>query len=1139
MKPTLELRDELHQLVKAQLMGPMEGEEEMLDTRRGSVRRRYLVGRLAPKRRAREDAPAQFAIDAHTEIDSPEDGQVEQALPTENSILPSSIGLSFAVDGAATEIAVTVRWAYYAPDKIEDEDGKPKPVWRRHPVTKTHRYHLAAGELARKEAASAEKPDVYLRGRCRWRKAGYWSVTLFLINDQMEPKQGKDAAWVFQPELHVHHPNGDPIFIKRNPQGMLHNLSVEDRAMRMLYRNTVEFGVGHGVAVHATVNPDNALQASALTTQVMPTYEVERMDPPDLKGVVLNMKTLGATPQGKFGAALQPLVDAYREWIGVQMGRVNSADLQNFQDEANGNLAAALVAAERIEAGIALLDSDPQAAAAFQFTNRVMAEQRIHSKYAREVRQSGKSDLKGIEANPFNYRWRPFQLAFVLLNLRSFVEPTSPERNEIGDLLWFPTGGGKTEAYLGAAAFAMGLRRLQRDQFELGYQGVTVLMRYTLRLLTLQQFQRAATLIAACEVERRRDVATWGDEPFRIGLWVGMRSTPNSTEDAATAINRERSKGEDGKGFHFAGSVGGSGTPYQLTTCPWCGKPLDVKKNIEVDTFKSGTGRTLQFCSDRFGRCAFSKKKAFNEGIPIVVVDEEIYRRLPTLLIATVDKFAQMPWKGETQTLFGRVSGYCERHGYVSPDMDEQCLSHRAKKSRGRTLPKTTRQAVTGLRPPDLIIQDELHLINGPLGTLVGLYETAVDALSSWELGEMRIRPKIIASTATIRRASEQVYQVFTRRVNVFPPPGLDADDNFFSRKRASSDAAPGRLYVGICAPGKSRMETLIPVYTAYMAAAQQLYEKYGAAADPWMTVVGYFNALRELGSMRRAVEDSVQTRLRRYEEKKGRRFFNITNVEELTSRKSAEDIPKILDRLENRFDPSLQKEGKWPKGKFPLDVVLATNMISVGVDVDRLGLMITAGQPKATAEYIQATSRVGRQFPGIVATVYTWSRPRDLSHYERFEHYHSTFYQQVEALSVTPFADRALDRGLTGVLAALIRLQDGDLNRNDAAGELDLQHPSVIAAKELLRKRAETVTGLNSSADRVVNMSDHRLDRWDAAANNPNIDLQYKGAQKGRKIGLLKRPLEEAWNDFTTLNSLRDVEPTVGLILKDWPEEE
>ena len=396
--------------------------------------------------------------------------------------------------------------------------------------------------------------------------------------------------------------------------------------------------------------------------------------------------------------------------------------------------------------------------------------------------------------------------------------------------------------------------------------------------------------------------------------------------------------------------------------------------------YKQGSGRTITFCGDKTGQCMFSRRQAPDEGLPVVVVDEEIYRRLPTMLIATVDKFAQMPWKGEVQMLFGQVNGYCSRHGFRSPEV-EDADSH--PKTQGGLPPAKTDTNVPLLRPPDLIIQDELHLISGPLGTLVGLYETAIDKLCTWEVGGKKVRPKVVASTATIRNADAQVHKLFLRKVHVFPPPALDVRDSFFSLQRTPGEEHPGRLYLGVCAPGKRLKAALIRVYVAFLCAGQALYEQYGRPTDPWMTLVGYFNSMRELGGMRRLVDDDVFTRCKK-QDRRGlaKRLFGTDYLAELTSRMRSEDIPQILDRLEAVFDPELEaKRREMQKGKDwknapkrPLDVLLATNMVSVGVDVKRLGLMVVAGQPKATAEYIQATSRVGRNKPGIVVTVFNWA---------------------------------------------------------------------------------------------------------------------------------------------------------------------
>jgi hypothetical protein len=403
-----------------------------------------------------------------------------------------------------------------------------------------------------------------------------------------------------------------------------------------------------------------------------------------------------------------------------------------------------------------------------------------------------------------------------------------------------------------------------------------------------------------------------------------------------------------------------------------------------------------------------------------------------------------------------------------------------------------------------------------------------VDYLGTWEVNGERVRPKVIASTATIRNAQLQVHKTFFRRVSVFPPQGLDAEDNFFARQ-SDIEEKPGRLYVGVCAPGRRLKSVLIRVYIAYLASGQALFEKYGRAADPYMTAVGYFNSMRELGGMRRLVDDDIRSGLG-HADKRGFPRRSLAPVEELTSRRHSADIPKVLDHME------VPHTGKKDTRR-PIDVLLATNMISVGVDVKRLGLMIVANQPKTTAEYIQATSRVGRAFPGLVCTVLNWARPRDLSHYERFEHYHSTFYQYVEALSVTPFAPRALDRGLSALLVACTRLAGRTFNGNADAASINTQDALVTEAKTMIVQRAAGVEGNNAAGERVRETLSARVDGWAARAQRMTggATLGYKTRNDGKTFGLLQQAGSEPWQDFTCLNSLRDVEPMVNLILDNY----
>lgn len=491
------------------------------------------------------------------------------------------------------------------------------------------------------------------------------------------------------------------------------------------------------------------------------------------------------------------------------------------------------------------------------------------------------------------------------------------------------------------------------------------------------------------------------------------------------------------------------------------------------------------------------------------------------------------------RTLFGRVGLECERHGLLW--QGASCTgNHPAAKGQ----PSTKVKVINPIRPPDLIIQDEFHLISGPLGTMVGLYETAVDELCSWNLDGKSVRPKIIASTATVRKAKEQVNNVFMRQVAVFPPHGIDVEDNFFSVQRPIKEKY-GRRYLGVCSPGSSRPAMLIRVYTAFLTAAQELFNHFGEPADPYMTMVGYFNSLRELGGMKRLAEDDVQTRSYRVRmsmvERPALAQRSISNIRELTSRVSSQDIPKYLDNLEvkfkSEFDTTTGKYvTKWQEGDTrAIDIVLATNMLSVGVDVNRLGLMAVNGQPKGTAEYIQATSRVGRSFPGLVCTVLTWARPRDLSHYETFEHYHATFYKHVEAQSVTPFSPRAMDRGLTGALLSLVRLENDEFSPNDGAGKLNMSNQAEISnAIKALANRAGNVAEDNSRKKLAENELKERADEWAKKASMGGRILAYekRGPEKDKTVSLLDSPGLKPWDNWTVPMSMREVEPGVRLIM-------
>lgn len=1184
------IRELLQLAVTDDLLGPANGPHEQIFDM--SVRDRYLVGKLAPREMAERTGEAAVMQDADEpseemapgshdpgaefssttgkiEAESGNDEEIDES--NNQSLIPSSFGMTFCVDGEADSIEIEARWGRYErlsgednphtkmiKRRIKDSNGNvvdiqeqevPVKVWQRIPCGGKITIPLKDGPISHQEV-DPECPEVRIQGSIREKNVkGERLITLFLLNAQGEPETNKDRAWMFQPELMVRSTQeGKPIF-RRRPALDVDGVDPERETLEMIYRDHVEFAVGHGISVHAKTASDNVTLATEICTSVIPRYEVPVTETPGLnpddrpamqkmvKEGYLDMKYLAEMERTDLAKALRVLTEDYGAWIKEQSDRVGK-DLQNYDDPARKSLQHCREVLRRLEEGIQTLEQDETALKAFRFANLAMANQRIHSIYALARRRNENVTIDDVDIRK-NRSWRPFQLAFLLLSLPSLTNPEHTDRTKpleaFADLLWFPTGGGKTEAYLGVAAFTMAIRRMQGDIG--GYdssRGLAVIMRYTLRLLTLQQFQRATALICAMEVLRRNALAqgdtSLGTEPFTIGLWVGNKVTPGTTADSHTAIENIRNPGKN---------TSGGASPAQLTSCPWCGSEVAAGRDVKVD---KNVGRTTIYCGDKKGTCDFSEGKSSKQphpGIPVLVVDDEIYARPPTMMIATVDKFAMMAWRGQSRTLFGIAGKECPRHGLLWPGA--KCNgNHQA----GRGGPAVKVKDINPIRPPDLIIQDEFHLISGPLGTMVGLYESAVDELCSWNMAGKTVKPKIIASTATVRKADDQVRNVFLRRVSVFPPNGLDVSDNFFSLQRPIEEKS-GRRYIGVCSPGSSRPAVLIRVYTAFLTAAQELFNRFGPAADPYMTMVGYFNSLRELGGMKRLAEDDVQTRSYRVGmslvQRPGLAQRSVNSVRELTSRVSNHEIPKYLDQLEVKFQGDYDKEAgqfksSWQAGApRAIDVVLATNMLSVGVDINRLGIMVVNGQPKGTAEYIQATSRVGRSSPGLVCTVLTWARPRDLSHYETFEHYHATFYKHVEAQSVTPFSPRAIDRGLTGTMLSTIRLKNESLAANEGAGRINRSDQDEL--KDVIRvltERAWNVTDLTNTKDLTERELKERADEWAKEASQGGRILAYekRGQQRDKTVALIKAPGLQAWDNWTVPMSMREVEPGVRLIM-------
>ena len=1118
---SLEVRAALTHALQLDLIGPGPEGEHAAESLPGWERPSlwYLTGFLVPTgtpaaERADDDEDDDFDGEvperAGMAEESPQHGK-----RTKRRFFPSSMGLSFLVRPDADMIRVTATWGDYRRGEHTDRSGKLLDAWLRTPRAEAVDVPLGGDAAPTRHEVpgsgglvlhTTERPipTERLGGQI---EPGTRAVSVFLVNERPPAEHRKDAdeAYAFQAGISV---ECDIPFHPRPDLSGREDPSWDVQVTRLHYADTPAYATGHGVSGDWTIEEG---ECRRVRTTWIGSSQVEATKPRPVPGVEISMGALGGLADGEAARkALSPLLSGYREWIESRR-EAALALTGEHRDTAKVLLHDAGVATNRMERGINLLATDADALDAFRLANRAVG----HAL----ARRIGNDDPK----------WWPFQLAFLLLNIAGMADPHDPDRETV-DLLFFPTGGGKTEAYLGLAAFAMVLRRIRNPgSGARAGAGVSVIMRYTLRLLTLDQLSRAAGLVCALELEREENPQRYGEWPFEIGLWVGKAATPNKM--GRKGDNRADSARR--KTIQYQRNPRANPSPIPVERCPWCGT------EFTADCFTllpdADRPRDLRVVCTDF-ECDFSG----NRPLPIVGVDEPLYRRLPAFLIATVDKFAALPWEGASGSLLGSAGRY-DSEGFY-----------------GATAPGRGSRLDSPLPPPDLVIQDELHLITGPLGTMMGLYETAIEGLCAVDhpgsIAKRGARPKIVASTATARDARNQVQAVFARAdTRVFPPPGPDRRDSFFAGVVPASNV-PARGYLGIAATGRNPKVIMRRVMLALMGAAQTHYILAGGRknkrnpADPYMTLLAYFNSLRELGGARRIVEEEVQNTLkgrgvrRRLGEQRGlfRDRTLYSEVMELTSRVTTDQVATAFERLGRGFHE---------KGR--VDCALATNMISVGLDVPRLGLMVVNGQPKTHAEYIQATSRVGRadDRPGLVVTLLNIHKPRDRSHYERFRHYHETCYRSVEPASVTPFSARALDRGLAGALVALARHSESLMTPPHGAGAIktvSAQLADRLRATFRDRLRSQPINDSQESEEaaeavrsRVVDL----LDSWawildDYRAKGVALEYQqYETRSSARP--LLRYMLDQGFESehhrkFRANRSLRDVEPEVHVYVKD-----
>ena len=906
----------------------------------------------------------------------------------------------------------------------------------------------------------------------------------------------------------------------------------DDEGRNYLYRSIKDFAVGHLCSV------DWEETGKWVKTEFIPTFETPDVEPVprdkysyvEHNGVriprsILNdnhalefkwLSLFSDASDSEILVQLKSFVEAYHEWIKKQREILS----QEKGDHKIGfeNLDKCEADYNRMLDNIRfILEGSPDNMMSFRLMNSAMFIQLWHSK--RNTDEETDFDFYKNKADDHLFgdepaAWRPFQLAFILMNLDGIIrranDPEWKLRNELVDLVWFPTGGGKTEAYLGIIALVIiNRRRVYREKGG----GTTAIMRYTLRLLATQQFQRAMRLILALEQLRRWKCYSLGSEPISIGLFVGEDSLPNRAKTLLEECQKWNTIDDSGRRKE---------SKIPLDRCPCCGRPLKYQNTGSV------TEPKIIFRCDNI-YCSFS------DQIPVELCDEYIYQNPPTLLFGTVDKFAALGHK-------------------VSTTKAEQDSRRLFGKGNNKTI------------PPSLIIQDELHLLLGPLGSAVSLFECAIDQLCSYkDSSGALIRPKIISSTATTRNTELQIRALYDRDVSIFPKPGSDYDDSFFSfYKREEVNGVrrfiSKRKYLGIFPTGRTHMTTQMRLI-ATIFVHRALFEKAHAsnlsdpkvqeAMDYYHSIIDYFNSLKEVGK----TDAQFYTEFTKYTRRLFKRVLRYSdkleclygydssfNKSELTGRLSGAEVVNELEKVgkhwtaASRF-PHMNEGGKeWIQGSTPPDLILATNMISVGLDVDRFNTIVMNSMPRNIAEYIQASSRVARSKPGLVVTLHNPFRARDLSHFERFKEFHEKLYYYVEPISITPFSKKSVTKYLPLYNATMIRHLNENLANSESASTLSSEKKEVlknelnayfrarlqrserlpVELKELLTRDLEAF---------IESFIDDSLAKWQSLVDNQllgNYSLRYSGSELLNK----NQHQHKKWKDlFLSLDAYLDDE--------------
>ena len=1028
--------DDIAEHMRTDFIGPIEN-NEVLEME--EPLNRYSLGILwaQPKNKSSESSEIYNSMKEIFEDESEDNEKPENI----SIFKPSTIGISFAVSsGDRLNIDFTYALYHHSEKIITDNGNEVKRHYYTRESKKFHTSVIVPDKICNMVISDKENIDVelYLSVR-KINEDGSELTTISVFNKHKAVTDffENNTSALFQCMLSVKSNKGFIPVYRRNT-----HKSFEEEKNDMLYDSVKNYSYGHGCSsVHVEI--DGVVKE--IRSEFIPQYRMLQMMPRLLEfSEYLYMNYWKNADRISACNKLYDFIEQYRNWYKKLK---NSSDIiLKYPQTADNSFQNIERCIKRLRNGVDVLKTNDTAWKSFIYMNEAMLLQRVKTKHC----------------SPDIVNWYPFQMAYILQIIPDIVDDNSPFHKDV-DLLWFPTGGGKTEAYLGLSAFSIFFRRLSGNNSNMN--GVTIIMRYTLRLLTIQQFERATALVCACEHMRKKyDIP--GNE-ISIGLWIGSGMTPNHIEDAYETLKKIR---EDSTTAIYEAN------PMQITKCPWCGAEISTGEYEIIDNRMNIS-------------CCNNPDCEFHKHLPIYVVDDDIYNIAPTFILSTVDKFARITWEEKAGNLLG----------------------------------------ANGCKPPELIIQDELHLISGPLGSITGIYETAIENICN-HYGKS---PKITASTATVKNADKQIKILYNRNMIQFPPNGLSHTDSFFAVE-ADETERPARTYLGICSIGSGTSEMLIKIF-ALLIFMKHLYRLQGKptdVVDQFYTCVGYFNSLKELGSNSIIISDRISAEIKYLVNYKFRKEAENVNMKvdcanadippyfknnELTSRNSSKEIKTVLERLANKYT-----------NDECFDYIMASNMLSVGIDIDRLGVMCVYGQPKSNSEYIQATSRVGRTNPGIVISIYNGIRARDKSYYEQFCYYHSTFYKYVETTSVTSYSPRAVEKALHCAMMAIIRHTIPKYNPNKNACKFIRDDKDIERIKQNILKRVNDIEPyITNYAEEWLN---YYLDCWKGLVESLPNTLVFSDYHN-EDIALFRNADKQNNSDIPTiLNSVRNVEPTANI---------